>query len=67
MDIEAFTSNAQLLKAALVGPPQEAFHPEPDAMEDEQHDHIHVGTYPPLACPQIRPLLPPIALKTHKS
>jgi hypothetical protein len=44
-------SDAQLLRASLAGYRQDTIEEEDDAMEDDQHEVIHLGTYnslPPL-------------------
>jgi hypothetical protein len=61
MDTDEEPSDIQLLRAAMNGPRQERLEQDPDAMEEDQHQVVHLGTYPGL------PPLPPSSSSSSSS
>jgi hypothetical protein len=61
MDTDEEPSDIQLLRAAMNGPRQETLEQDPDAMEEDQHQVVHLGTYPGL------PPLPPSSSSSSSS
>jgi hypothetical protein len=61
MDTDEEPSDIQLMRAAIRGPKEETLEQDSDAMEEDQHSTIHLGTYPGL------PPLPPSSSEPSSS